>query len=52
MAAGATMAMSLKGEERITLDWTGEGPLKKIVVEATRTGEVRGYVDNPKLGII
>jgi molecular chaperone Hsp33 len=38
---------SLKGEERLTLRVDTDGPVKVVVAEATSTGEVRGYIQNP-----
>lgn len=39
----------LKGEERLAVAIDGHGPAGKIVVEASATGEVRGYVTNPQV---
>lgn len=49
-AMTATMLLSseLKGEERIQLRMEGNGPIRLIVAEANRVGEMRGYVQNPK----
>lgn len=42
---GATlMASFLKGEERVVIVVTGDGPLKSVYAEAIQVGEVRGYV--------
>ncbi len=41
------MASELKGEERIKLRIECKGPVKLLVAEANRVGEVRGYVQNP-----
>ena len=43
LAAGSMLAMFLKGEERIMLDISGNGPLEKVFAEAVQVGEVRGY---------
>lgn len=45
--AGAMMGAMLKGEEKLTVQVKGDGPLGQIVVDANAKGEVRGYVDNP-----
>jgi len=45
--AGAMMGALLKGEEKLTVQVKGDGPLGQIVVDANAKGEVRGYVDNP-----
>ncbi|WP_027699687.1 Hsp33 family molecular chaperone HslO [Weissella oryzae] len=39
----------LKGEERLAVAIDGHGPAGKIVVEASATGDVRGYVTNPQV---
>lgn len=41
------LASELKGEERIHIKLEGNGPVGRIVAEANRVGEVRGYVQNP-----
>jgi molecular chaperone Hsp33 len=41
------MAVGLKGDERVILQWQAEGPLRKMYAECTRTGEVRGYLSDP-----
>jgi len=47
--AGAMMGAMLKGDERLTVQIKGDGPLGQIVVDANASGEVRGYVDNPQV---
>jgi len=47
--AGAMMGAMLKGEEKLTVQVKGDGPLGQIVVDANAKGEVRGYVDNPRV---
>ncbi|KRN74521.1 hypothetical protein IV73_GL001257 [Weissella kandleri] len=39
----------LKGEERLAVTLDGQGPAGKIVIEASATGLVRGYVANPQV---
>ena len=41
------MGLLLKGNERITIQVKGDGPLGAISVDANSQGEVRGYVENP-----
>ncbi len=41
------MASELKGEERIQLRFEGDGPVGRLVTEANRVGEIRGYAQNP-----
>ncbi|GBF78023.1 molecular chaperone Hsp33 [Paenibacillus sp. 598K] len=45
--AGAMMGAMLKGEERLTIQVKGVGPIGQIVVDADAAGRVRGYVDHP-----
>ncbi|MFC4777236.1 Hsp33 family molecular chaperone HslO [Paenibacillus sp. GCM10023252] len=45
--AGAIMGAMLKGEEKLTIQVKGEGPIGQIVVDANAHGEVRGYADHP-----
>lgn len=47
--AGAMMGAMLKGEEKLTIQVKGDGPLGQIVVDANAKGEVRGYVDHPQV---
>lgn len=51
ISAGAMMGVMLKGEERVTLQIRGNGPLGKIIVDANAKGEVRGYVGNPHVDL-
>jgi molecular chaperone Hsp33 len=41
------MASSLKGEERFTIRFEGDGPLQFVFAEANAVGAVRGYVGKP-----
>jgi len=45
--AAAMMGAMLKGDERLTIQIKGDGPLGQIVVDADAALEVRGYVDEP-----
>ncbi len=47
MAASSLLASFLKGEERVVIEAMGNGPLRKVLAEALKVGEVRGYVANP-----
>jgi molecular chaperone Hsp33 len=49
--AGVMMGAMLKGEERLTIQVKGDGPIGQIVVDADAKGEVRGYVDNPHVDL-
>ena len=48
-SAAAMMGAMLKGEEKLTIQVKGNGPLGQIVVDANAYGEVRGYVNNPEV---
>lgn len=47
LAGGALMGSLLKGEQRIAMKFEGNGPLRKLIVEADSDGAVRGCVANP-----
>lgn len=49
LMAGMLMATLTKGDERVTLQVMGDGPLKGITVDANDMGDVRGYVGRPEL---
>ncbi|OMF25292.1 Hsp33 family molecular chaperone [Paenibacillus sp. FSL H8-0548] len=49
LTAGAIMGAMLKGQEKLTIQVKGDGPLGQIVVDANADGEVRGYVENPEV---
>ena len=47
LTGGALMGALLKTGQRVALKFEGNGPLKRIIVEAESNGEVRGYVRVP-----
>jgi molecular chaperone Hsp33 len=47
MTGGALLGAGLKTGQRLALKIEGDGPLKKIVVEAESNGALRGYVAEP-----
>ncbi|MBU5674196.1 Hsp33 family molecular chaperone HslO [Paenibacillus brevis] len=47
VTAAAMMGAMLKGEERLSVQVKGGGPVGQIVADANAKGEVRGYVSNP-----
>jgi molecular chaperone Hsp33 len=51
ISAGLMMGAMLKGEEKLTIQIKGDGPLGQIVVDANAQGDVRGYVDNPAVDL-
>lgn len=48
MAGASLLSSFLKNEERVNLDFSGNGPAGKVFAEALELGEVRGYVQNPQ----
>lgn len=51
LTGGALMGALLKNTQRVVLKFGGNGPLKKILVEANSAGEVRGYVGVPHVDL-
>lgn len=47
VTAAAMMGAMLKGEEKLSIQVKGDGPVGQIVADANAKGEVRGYVSNP-----
>ncbi|WP_178020498.1 Hsp33 family molecular chaperone HslO [uncultured Paenibacillus sp.] len=47
VTAAAMMGAMLKGEEKLTVQVKGDGPIGQIIADANAKGEVRGYVKNP-----
>ncbi len=48
MTGALLLSSNLKNKECITVKFSGDGPLGKIVADASSDGFVRGYVDNPQ----
>ena len=49
LAAGAMMGAMLKGEDLITLQLRGDGPLRGLTVSADAQGKVKGYAEVPQV---
>jgi len=49
MTATAIMGASLKGSQKVMTEVVGDGPLGRIVAEATADGAIRAYVQNPRV---
>lgn len=47
LTGGELMGALLDDDQRVALKFEGNGPLKKIIVEAQSNGKVRGYVAEP-----
>lgn len=51
VAAALMMGAMLKGEEKLTVQVKGGGPIGQIVVDANAKGDARGYVANPDVDL-
>ena len=51
LTGGALMASLLKMGHRLALKFEGNGPLKKIIVEADYDGNIRGFVAAPEVDL-
>jgi molecular chaperone Hsp33 len=51
LTVGAMMGAMVKGNEKVTLQVRGDGPLGKLIVDAQANGVVRGYVDHPHVNL-
>ena len=49
LSAGAMMGAMLQGDDVLTLQLIGNGPIGKVTVTAESNGKVKGYVDNPQV---
>ncbi len=52
LTGGALLGAMLKTGQRLALKFEGNGPLKKILVEAESNGVVRGYVAAPQVSMV
>jgi len=50
LTSGVLLATLTKGEERVTVQLMGDGPLGSITVDANGTGDVRGYALHANAG--
>lgn len=52
LTGGLLMAASvLKGDDRLSIKFDGQGPVGNVVVEATPRGIVKGYIQNPHVNL-
>ena len=51
LTGGALMGALLKNDQRVALKFEGNGPLKKIIVEADNDGNLRGFVGVPEVDL-
>ncbi|GAV15931.1 MULTISPECIES: Hsp33 family molecular chaperone HslO [Paenibacillus] len=49
VTAAAMMGAMLKGEEKLTVQVKGDGPIGQVVADANARGEIRGYVTHPQV---
>ncbi|WP_339060677.1 Hsp33 family molecular chaperone HslO [Tepidibacillus marianensis] len=48
---GAMMGAMLKGEEKLTIQIKGDGPVGQIIIDANSKGIVRGYITNGQVDL-
>jgi molecular chaperone Hsp33 len=47
LTAGLLLGGTMKDEERLSIEVSGDGPLRQAMISTTGAGEVRGYVARP-----
>lgn len=52
LTAGTLMGALLKTGQRVALRFEGNGPLRKLLVEAESNGDVRGRIGNPEVNLV
>lgn len=52
LTGGTLMGALLKTGQRVALKFEGNGPLRKILVEAESNGAVRGFVGDPEVNLV
>ena len=52
LTGGELFGALLKTGQRVALTFEGNGPLKRIIVEAESNGAVRGYVEVPDIYLV
>ncbi len=50
LTSGVLLATLTKGDERVTVQLIGDGPIGSITVDANGSGDVRGYALHPQAG--
>lgn len=51
LAATILLSANLKGEERLSVEILGAGPVGRIMAEGDSNGNVRGFVSNPQVAL-
>ncbi len=49
MTAALLLGSTLKGDERVSLQFNGDGPMREVYAESDGHGRVRGYVRRPEV---
>jgi len=52
LTGGALLGALLKSGQRVALTFEGNGPMKRVIVEAESNGAVRGYVEVPEIYLV
>lgn len=51
LVATSLLGSNLKGEDRLSVEILGEGPVGRIVTDGDSIGNVRGYIQNPHVAL-
>jgi molecular chaperone Hsp33 len=51
LTAALLLGQTLKGDERVSLQFNGDGPMREVFAEADAGGRVRGYVRRPAVAL-
>lgn len=51
LVGGLLLGATLKGEDKLTVKIMGDGPAGAIIVDSNAKGEVKGYIQNPKVAL-
>ena len=51
LTGAALLGALLKSRQRVVIRFDSNGPLKKVIAEATSSGEVRGYAAHPEVNL-
>lgn len=51
LVGGLLLGATLKGEDKLTVKIMGDGPAGAIIIDSNAKGEVKGYIQNPKVAL-
>ncbi|KAF1304192.1 Hsp33 family molecular chaperone HslO [Candidatus Enterococcus willemsii] len=51
LVGGLLLGATLKGEDTLTVKIQGDGPAGAIIVDSNAKGDVKGYIQNPKVSL-